>query len=1093
MNQAQQCEALFTSIDTLPQLTLSYEGNGQGQVNLAPTGTACGENRWCYAADTEVSLTPVAHEQSTFEGWQGHEDCQEGQITMETNKQCVARFNLKPLPPPTEPSEPETPPSEPETPPSEPETPPSEPETPPSAPEDYTLTLTRTGQGTVTSIPSGIECGSTCSHTYSADTAVTLTATAAEGFIFAGWQGDCVNGQVIMKAHQQCQAIFRPTYTLSVHTLGQGQVKSYPEGIDCNNACQAVYPQHTQVTLTPLAVAGSVFSGWQGDCAPSGQVNMERHQSCQAIFESLPTLQFTVKQLTVEESSAPVKITVSRSGQMTAAVSVDYYTADGSALADQDYRPVEGSLNWAAGDHSDRTITLELIADRATEADETVFLNLAAPSGSAVLGTPQQLELIISDTPWFSSVQLALPHYTVNEAAGHAVVLVSRAGSKQWPVAVDYATRAESAQADIDYTSVSGTLEWLDGDRSHLAIEIPILADGIEEANESFILTLTNPTHEAQLGPHAQAVVTIIDTPAAGSLEFAEAEYSVEEQSGALEINVKRIGGTTGAVSVEYTTVDGSAIAGEDYPFTQGSLHWAAGDNQPKSFTLPIIDDAQAEGQEHLTLRLAEPTGYANLGALAETQLSIADNDSGASGKLQWASSQYSVNEQHNQVTITVQRVEGHHGERILQYHTQDDSAVAGQDYTSAQGELHWPDGEAGERSFTISLIDDARVEATEAFSINLTAPDLNEKLHVAIEDNDSSQLQFTFGSYVVAENSPEAIVTVSRQGEGLNPVSVHYQTLANSAQAGTDYQAQEGTLSWFSGDNTPKTIAIPLIYDQAVEGNETLQVQLTEVNGPATLGTPASTTLIITEDDLSSCTPEPIIDCILMNHGHTLGEDYAIEITPRGAVIGGQLSGIINNAGEVRDVTLAWASTIQGGHVGGHIKGQAPVEELRALDAPTLAASTRSAVLRDVIIKPMTLLEYVTVGRGAELGHSITLGQGVRFEDNSTIPDQVDLTLSLGQFKSSILGQRAVRLNDDVLIQAPSILATINQLHELQAQHLTLRQDPLSGYLQVQVGPMRFKVLPLRVEHLLKQQTREYMPLGMTIMDTDQVVFVTH
>src|SRR3989441_3846603 len=57
------------------------------------------------------------------------------------------------------------------------------------SPQQFTLTVTRAGSGTVTSSPSGITCGGACEATYDRGTTVSLTATAVAGSGFGGWSG----------------------------------------------------------------------------------------------------------------------------------------------------------------------------------------------------------------------------------------------------------------------------------------------------------------------------------------------------------------------------------------------------------------------------------------------------------------------------------------------------------------------------------------------------------------------------------------------------------------------------------------------------------------------------------------------------------------------------------------------------------------------------------------------------------------------------------------------------------------------------------------------------------------------------------------
>jgi uncharacterized repeat protein (TIGR02543 family) len=77
-----------------------------------------------------------------------------------------------------------------------------------------TVTKAGSGTGTITSVPAGIDCGSSCSARYADGTTVTLTATATTPSTFTGWSGDCGNGTnptatVVMNANKTCTATFK--------------------------------------------------------------------------------------------------------------------------------------------------------------------------------------------------------------------------------------------------------------------------------------------------------------------------------------------------------------------------------------------------------------------------------------------------------------------------------------------------------------------------------------------------------------------------------------------------------------------------------------------------------------------------------------------------------------------------------------------------------------------------------------------------------------------------------------------------------------------------------------------------------------------
>jgi hypothetical protein len=77
--------------------------------------------------------------------------------------------------------------------------------------QPQTLTVTVTGDGTVTSDPAGIECAPTCSAMFDPLSTVTLTATPAPATLFAGWSGDCSGAEtctVTMDGAKSVQAQF---------------------------------------------------------------------------------------------------------------------------------------------------------------------------------------------------------------------------------------------------------------------------------------------------------------------------------------------------------------------------------------------------------------------------------------------------------------------------------------------------------------------------------------------------------------------------------------------------------------------------------------------------------------------------------------------------------------------------------------------------------------------------------------------------------------------------------------------------------------------------------------------------------------------
>jgi hypothetical protein len=141
---------------------------------------------------------------------------------------------------------------------------------------NLTVSLAGSGSGSVSSTPSGIECGTDCLEIYADGTVVTLTATADLGSTFTGWTGACTNTTGDCVVTMSATHLVTATFTLNQYQLtishtddGSGLVSSTPGGISCGTDCIESYNYGTVVTLTATPDTGSTFVGWSGACTNS--------------------------------------------------------------------------------------------------------------------------------------------------------------------------------------------------------------------------------------------------------------------------------------------------------------------------------------------------------------------------------------------------------------------------------------------------------------------------------------------------------------------------------------------------------------------------------------------------------------------------------------------------------------------------------------------------------------------------------------------------------------------------------------------------------------------------------------------------------
>jgi hypothetical protein len=237
-----------------------------------------------------------------------------------------------------------------------------------------------------------------------------------------------------------------------------------------------------------------------------------------ATVAGLPSLSINNVTVTEGDSGAvPATFTVTLTSPSSQAVTVDYFTSDGTATAPSDYQPTLGTLTFTPG-QTTRTITVSVNGDLVPEPAETFFVNLMNPT-NATITTPQGTGVIV-DNASTGTFQFSSPSYSVGEGDLRVNLTVTRTGGTSGSATIGFATNDAAglqpcnvfngiASPRCDYENTIGTLQFAPGETSK-SFSVAIIDDSYAEGNETFTVSLSNVAG-ATLGSPTTATVTIVD------------------------------------------------------------------------------------------------------------------------------------------------------------------------------------------------------------------------------------------------------------------------------------------------------------------------------------------------------------------------------------------------------------------------------------------------------------------------------------------------------------------------------------------------------------------------------------------------------
>jgi len=324
-------------------------------------------------------------------------------------------------------------------------------------------------------------------------------------------------------------------------------------------------------------------------------------------------------------------------------VLVSYRTVDANSTATEgeDYMAVDDTLVWGEGESGIQTISVPIIDDDVDESDkpgnaphewEVFSVELYDPVNTSFRdGVTPEATVVILDDDGPPKLAFSASIYTAGESSGFATIGVVPDKAVDDPnrtFEVSYSATAGTATAGADFTAVSGTFTWGVGDMSAKEFQVPIVPDGIHEDTESVILQLGSPVY-GQLGTPSEATLEIVDDDPLGEVYLVSELYLVDETAGTAEIDVQLVGSTgANGAEISYEASAGTAIDGQDFTRTTGSLSWPPGpDGGVRTFSVPILDDDVADGDKTVVLTLSGETGIL-LGEPSTGELLIKDNES---------------------------------------------------------------------------------------------------------------------------------------------------------------------------------------------------------------------------------------------------------------------------------------------------------------------------------------------------------------------------------------------------------------------------------------------------------------------------------
>ncbi len=600
-----------------------------------------------------------------------------------------------------------------------------------------------------------------------------------------------------------------------------------------------------------------------------------------------------VTQIETNSGTAEFNFIIEQSNiEVVGGYSMVYFTSNGTAYSPTDYTGIINIINFDGTAGEKDTITVNINGDEMVEKNEIFTLNLTSVTTTGV----NQVVNITKATGTGTinnddTSTLSIADATTSEGDSGTkelefVVTLEKAVEASSLITVDYTiTDSTATDADGDYDTETGQLEFSGSEGETQSIFITINGDEKIELDEKFKVTISNISCSS-LPAEILSQITFTDSVAIGTItnddsavlsisDFTATEGTDASKDFTVSLNYP----VQGEFTVDFTTSDNTAVAGNDYTTTTETLTFGGLNDLSQNVTIPILNGDIAEATETLYGIIDSLTDALSqavtLNGGSDTTMAtgtILDDDVAT-----LAIDSIEVTEGPGTVTATFTvTLTGNIEDSIsFKYQTQDQSAVAASDYTALLDSIVFESGsiDGTSKQIDVSILNNNIAEATETYLINLTDLDNNAQGGVSISDPvalgtiyDEDTVHLTLHAFTVAETDVAQTENfyISRDIASQDEVTLKFSSQADataSAVSTGDFTAQSDvnvTLTANSTDNI-NISATTVAGDIIAEPTETFSgtVTFNNKNGQLVVFTSEgdSATATITDNDVMQLT----------------------------------------------------------------------------------------------------------------------------------------------------------------------------------------------------------------------------------------------